>query len=92
MTAAVRKAARAAGQHLEATVFVGRLGATDAAAEEVRVQLKTRPFVKVRVSRDAEGGRHGAAENLAELAGADLVEVRGFTALLAARKGGRKRE
>ena len=92
MTAGERKAARAAGQRLDATVFVGRAGATDAAAEEVRAQLKTRPFVKARVSRDAEGGRHQAAEKLAELAGADLVEVRGFTALLAARKSGRKRE
>lgn len=85
MTAAERKALRAAGQGLDATVFVGRGGATDAAAEEVRAQLKTRPFVKVRLSRDAEGGRHGVAEALAELAGADLVEVRGYTALLAKR-------
>lgn len=92
MTAAERKAARAAGQGLDATVFVGRVGATDAAAEEVRAQLKTRRFVKIRLSREAEGGRHGAAEKLADLAGADLVEVRGYTALLAARKDSRKRE
>lgn len=85
MTASERRAARAGGQRLDATVFVGRVGATDAAAEEVRAQLKTRPFVKVRLSRDAGGGRHGVAEKLAELAGADLVEVRGFTALLAKR-------
>ena len=81
---------KAAGQRVEATVFIGRGGLTDGNAAEVAAQLKQRGLVKVKISRDAAGaeGRHKIAEDLAARARADLVEVRGLTALLARRGRG----
>lgn len=79
---------RAEGQQLDATVFVGRGGLTDAHVAEVQAQLKTRDLVKVKVSREAgQGGdRRKVGEALALKASAELVEVRGFSVLLARRR------
>lgn len=84
--------AKAAGQGLEATVHIGRGGLTDGNAAEVTAQLKERGLVKVKISGEAAAlkGRREVAEELALRAGAELVEVRGFTALFARRgRGGR---
>jgi RNA-binding protein len=79
---------RAVGQAIDPTLFVGRDGATDAVAAEARAQLKDRPLIKVKITPRAEGGasRHEVAAELARKAGAELVEVRGFTAVLASRR------
>ena len=84
--------ARAAGQKIEATVFMGRAGVSDGLATEVRDQLKSRRLIKVKLSKDAcqEKGREAVAADLAARAEADLVEVRGFTALLATRRPNRE--
>ena len=81
------KELRAAGQALEATLFVGPGGVTDAVAAEARAQLKSRPLLKAKVSREAgeASGMKDLGEALAQQAGADLVEVRGRTVLLARR-------
>ena len=81
------KVLRAAGQTLEVTLFVGPDGVTDGVAAEAKAQLKTHDLVKAKVSSvaaDASSMKEvGAA--LAEKAGAELVEVRGRTALIARR-------
>jgi RNA-binding protein len=86
MTGSERERARAVGQRLDATVFVGKGGVTDAAAAELAGQLKSHPLVKVRISRDAPGERREMAEQLAAKAGGELVEVRGYTAVVAKRR------
>ena len=81
------KEARAAGQRLEATLFVGPDGVTDAVAAEAAAQLKKRELVKAKVSAaaaEAKGMKEVGAD-LAARALADLVEVRGRTVLLARR-------
>ncbi len=85
------KRARAEGQALEVTVFVGRAGVTDSVAAEAALQLRTRELVKAKVAREAgdAAALKGLAEDLALRAGADLVEVRGRTLLLARRRPGR---
>ena len=79
------KELRAAGQTLSATLFVGEGGVTAAVAAEAAVQLKSRELVKAKVSSGAAGaeGMKALGEELATKAGAELVEVRGRTALIA---------
>ncbi len=79
------KELRAAGQKLTATLFVGEGGVTAAVASEAAGQLKARELVKAKVSgaaADAKGMKT-VGEELAAMAGAELVEVRGRTALIA---------
>jgi RNA-binding protein len=83
------KAARAAGQSLEPTVFVGRGGVTDAVAAELKLQLRTHDLVKARLPRAATQEASALAADLARRSSADLVEVRGFTALFAVRRASR---
>jgi RNA-binding protein len=82
------KRLRVLGQRIDPTLFVGRDGATDAVAAEAAAQLKNRPLIKVKITPPPEGGatRHEVAAELAKKAGAELVEVRGFTAVLASRR------
>lgn len=76
---------RAAGQTLQATLFVGDDGVTDAVAAEAAAQLKKRELVKAKVSSAAADASNmkEIGEALAAKAGADFVEVRGRTALIA---------
>jgi RNA-binding protein len=78
---------RAQGQAVEATLFVGAGGVTGAVAAEAAQQLKTRALLKAKVAREAAdaAGMKAVGEALAAQAGADLVEVRGRTVLLAKR-------
>jgi RNA-binding protein len=81
------KELRATGQTLTATLFVGDSGVTPAVASEAAAQLKARELIKAKVSgaaADAKGMK-AVGEELAALAGAELVEVRGRTALIARR-------
>ena len=88
------KALRAQGQTLGATAFIGKAGLTSTVAAEVAAQLKLRGLVKVKISPEAAGAqeRLAIAEALAQQASAELVEVRGFTALLAKRGKVRSRD
>jgi len=78
---------RAQGQRTEATVFIGRGGLTPGVAAEVTAQLKSRALIKVKIASGAVKGENirELAEALAAQSTADLVEVRGFTILLAKR-------
>lgn len=70
---------RAKAQRLEATLQVGKAGVTDAVVTELVVQLTERKLVKVKLLK---GDTKADARRLAERAGAELVEVRGRTAVL----------
>ena len=66
------------GQTVEVTLQVGKAGVTDALVTELYTQLEDHHLVKVRMMKGEV--REGAVE-LAKRTGAELVEVRGKTAL-----------
>jgi RNA-binding protein len=65
---------------LDTTVWVGK-GGLDPVVEELRRQLDDADLVKVKFLRAARGGTdtEALAEELAELADAELLETRGNT-------------
>lgn len=67
---------------LDATVRVGKAG-VDAVADELATQLDHQDLVKVKFLRAARGGgtTDELAADLAEQTGAEIVEVRGHTAV-----------
>lgn len=67
---------------LDATLRVGKRG-VEAVEDELASQLDNSDLVKVKFLRAARGGTdtEELAEELAEAAGADLVETRGNTAV-----------
>jgi RNA-binding protein len=67
---------------LDATLRVGK-GGIEAVADELADQLGSRQFVKVKFLRAARGGTdtETLAGELAEAAGASVVETRGHTAV-----------
>ena len=80
-----RQQKRAQGQTLQVSLQLGKAGLNDALVEELRAQLKQRKLVKVRLLPSATEGDtddRAQAEALAAAAEAELVEVRGHTALL----------
>ena len=66
----------------DVTVWVGKAG-VDAVADELSDQLDDRDVVKVKFLRSArgEGSTEELADQLADLADADIVETRGNTAV-----------
>jgi len=68
---------------LDATVRVGKRG-TEAVTGEVASQLEDRRFVKVKFLRAARGSgdADALAGDLAEAVGAEVVDVRGHTAVI----------
>lgn len=77
-------AKRAEAQRLDVSLQVGKQGVTEATVAELDRQLKAKRLVKVRLLPSASGGGMDPdqAQALAEAAGAQLVEVRGRTAVL----------
>jgi RNA-binding protein len=67
---------------MDATLRVGKAG-VDAVADELRTQLGDRELVKVKFLRSARGGTTSEelAEQLADLAGAEVFQTRGHTAV-----------
>jgi RNA-binding protein len=67
---------------LDATLRVGKNG-VEAVADELAGQLETRRFVKAKFLRAARAGRDAddLAADLADRVGADVVDVRGHTAV-----------
>ncbi|MFC5970333.1 YhbY family RNA-binding protein [Halomarina salina] len=66
----------------EVTVWVGKSG-IESVAEELNDQLRDRTVVKVKFLRASRGGTttDDLAEDLAERVNADVVDVRGHTAV-----------
>jgi RNA-binding protein len=73
---------RRAVHDLEATLRVGK-GGVGTVADELATQLQDRDLVKVRFLRSARGGTdtETLAADLAEQAGARVVQTRGHTAV-----------
>lgn len=82
---------RSEAQKLATTLEVGKSGSTEAIVDELKEQLERHGLVKVGLRRSAthETGRDPVAADLAERAGAELVEVRGNTAVYWKQRGGR---
>jgi RNA-binding protein len=74
---------RGLAQKLEATVHVGKEGASQMVIEEIVRQLDKHTVVKVRVLQSIERGREEIADELARASGSVLVEIRGRTVVLA---------
>ena len=73
---------RGLGGHLEPVVFVGKNALTEAVLEEVHAALAAHELIKVRLLDSVGGDRKEVARELAQRAGAELVQVLGRTALL----------
>lgn len=78
------RAKRALANQLPVTLHVGKNGITPSTVAELKAQLHRKKLVKVRLLRSAtEGGAEdrSQAEALAQEADAQVVEVRGHTAV-----------
>lgn len=69
-------------QDLRPTVWIGKQGCTETLVQEIRDQLARRKIIKVKWLQNADVDPAGVAVS----AGADLVEVRGRTMVLARRQ------
>jgi RNA-binding protein len=69
-------------QDLRPTVWIGKQGCTETIIQEIVLQLSKRKLIKVKWLQNAEVD----PEAVAGSAGADLVEVRGRTMVLAKRQ------
>jgi len=69
-------------QDLKPTIWIGKQGCTETLIEEIRQQLLKRKLVKVKWLRNTEVD----PGMIAGLSGGDLIEVRGRTMVIAARK------
>ncbi|MBV0901918.1 YhbY family RNA-binding protein [Haloarcula salina] len=67
---------------LDATLRVGKSG-IESVADELDTQLENTDLVKVKFLRSSRGGTTAEelADDLADLVGADVVQVRGHTAV-----------
>jgi len=74
---------RGRAQSMKATVHIGKEGMTEKVVEEIGKQLKKSKIVKIKLHLSWEVDRNDAAKMLAEATKSTLVEVRGFTVVLA---------
>jgi len=77
-----RRYLRGLGVNLDAVVFIGKEGITDAVVGELSRVLKKRELVKVRLLDNVDGDRKDVAKALAAKAEAELIQVLGRTVLL----------
>ncbi len=77
-----RRFLRGLGVNMDAQVFVGKDGITDAVLAEIATLVKKRELVKVRLLDTVDGGRKDVAKELAARAGVELIQVLGRTVLL----------
>ncbi|MBP1929710.1 RNA-binding protein [Methanolinea mesophila] len=67
---------------LKPTIWIGKQGCTMALIEEIQQQLEKRRLVKIKWLKNTEVD----PARIVELSGGDLVDVRGRTMVIAARK------
>lgn len=84
MEGADRQKLAARAQQLKPAMNIGKAGLTTGVVDEVRRQLEEQRLLKVKLLASARGGQatKDLAAELAERAGAELVEVRGNTVVL----------
>ena len=73
---------RALAHHLGVTVHVGHQGITDAVKQALDEAFRTKELVKVQFSKNTAATPRQAANDLAALVGADVVQAIGRTATL----------
>jgi RNA-binding protein len=73
---------RGLGHHLNPVVFVGREGFSETLVQSVTDALKTRELIKVKLGQNCDIPKKEAAEKLAEISGANLIQLIGKTVLL----------
>ncbi|MGQ0536608.1 MAG: YhbY family RNA-binding protein [Methanobacteriota archaeon] len=85
---------RRAGQDLDVAFHVGKHGVTDGVVAELQERLEREPLTKVRFLPASRAGMeaNALAADLAARAGAELIEVRGHTALFYRPLKGKKQE
>jgi RNA-binding protein len=69
-------------QDLKPTIWIGKQGCTETLIEEIKQQLEKRRLVKIKWLRNTEVD----PSRIVELSGGDLVDVRGRTMVISARK------
>jgi RNA-binding protein len=77
-----RRYLRGLGVNMDAAVFLGQEGITDAVLAEIEALVKKRELVKVRLLDTVDGHRKDVAKELAARAGTELIQVLGRTVLL----------
>jgi RNA-binding protein len=76
-----KKELKGEGNELKATIHIGKDGVTDGLVEEVLKQIKANKIIKVKVLTSSSEFKKQMAEQLAERANLELVEIRGNTIL-----------
>jgi len=74
---------KAKSTEIDATIWIGKNGLTDSVVRELKDQLKSKRFVKVKILKIAVEGipRNRIARELEEHSGAKLLEVKGGVAV-----------
>ncbi len=68
---------------IKATVQIGKGGITDGVKREIKEQLKKRKIIKIKFLQNADRENFKEKiEKLAEDVNAEILEIRGFTAVL----------
>ncbi len=68
---------------LKATVQIGKDGVTEGVIKEIRQQLKKRKIIKIKFLQNADRDNFKEKiESIARETNAEIVEIRGFTAVL----------
>jgi len=82
MTAGQKKYLRGLGHHIDPLVRIGKEGVTESLIESVRQALIDHELVKVRLLKSCDLDKNEASEDVAQRAGAFLVQRVGKTMLL----------
>jgi RNA-binding protein len=82
LTSKERAELRGEAHHLSASIHVGQHGLTDSVKQTLDDALRTRELVKIQFGRNADVDVKEAANELAALLAADIVQVIGKTATL----------
>ena len=78
----LRRALRGHGHHLSPIVQIGKGGVSEAVRKQVEQALADHELVKVRVDADSPEDRFAAADALAGLPGANVVQILGRAILV----------
>ena len=79
MSGKERAALRAEAHHLDVLVHIGHQGLTDTLLGSLDDVLRTKELVKVQVAKAGELSAKGAANDVAERMGAEVIQVIGRT-------------
>ncbi len=77
-----KKYLRGLAHHLEPVVYVGREGLSDMLLQSVNDTFKTRELIKIKLGQNCDVTKKTAADQLAQMTGATLVQLIGKTIIL----------